>query len=191
METLEQKIKRVTSEKVEITPYNPQWPEMFEQEKAHLLACLPRKLIKRIEHFGSTAIPGMAAKPIIDILVKVTSLDKTKEQIVPVLEAQGYEYFWRPTVGDDTPTYYAWFIKRDSKGKRTHHIHMVEKDFDNTDELLFRDYLMEHPQAAAEYQGLKLKLANEFPNDRVAYTEGKTEFITKIMETVKKYYRKG
>lgn len=188
METFEEKIKRVTAEDIEITPYNREWPEMFEKEKAHLLNCLPGKLIKRIEHFGSTSIPDMAAKPIIDMLVEVTSLEKTKQEIVPVLEAQGYEYFWRPTLGDDTPPFYAWFIKRDLKGMRTHHIHMVEKDFEHWDRLLFRDYLIEHPQATRQYHDLKLKLANDFPNDRVAYTEGKTKFIVEIMQTVKKYY---
>ena len=190
METLKQKIKRVTAEDIEIKPYGSKWPDMFEQEKDHLLKCLPNELIKRIEHFGSTAIPGMAAKPIIDMLVEVTSLEQTKEKVVPVLEAQGYEYFWRPTFGDDTPPFYAWFIKRDSKGIRTHHIHMVEKDFEHWDRLLFRDYLIEHPQAARQYHDLKLKLANEFPNDRVAYTEGKTEFIVEIMQAAKKQYGK-
>ena len=189
METLKQKIKRVTAEDIEIKPYGSKWPDMFEQEKDHLLKCLPNELIKRIEHFGSTAIPGMAAKPIIDMLVEVTSLEQTKEKVVPVLEAQGYEYFWRPTF-DDTPPFYAWFIKRDSKGIRTHHIHMVEKDFEHWDRLLFRDYLIEHPQAARQYHDLKLKLANEFPNDRVAYTEGKTEFIVEIMQAAKKQYGK-
>ena len=185
METFEDKIKRVTAEKIEITPYNSKWPDLFEQEKAHLFACLPGKIIRRIEHFGSTATPGMAAKPIIDMLVEVTSLERTKKEIVPVLEPQGYEYFWRPTFGDDTPPFYAWFIKRDANGIRTHHIHMVEKDFEHWDRLLFRDYLITHPEVALQYSNLKVKLANDFPNDRVAYTKGKTKFIVGIMQTVK------
>jgi len=83
METLEEKIRRVTKEKVAIEPYNPMWPLMFKDEKEHLLSNLPNGLIKRIEHFGSTAVPGLSAKPIIDILVEVTSLEETKKEIAP------------------------------------------------------------------------------------------------------------
>jgi GrpB-like predicted nucleotidyltransferase (UPF0157 family) len=161
---------------------------MFENEKAHLLSCLPKGLINRIEHFGSTAIPNLAAKPIIDILVEVTCLEETKRRIAPVLEARGYDYFWRPTWGDDTPPYYAWFIKRDFEGNRTHHIHMVEHDFEHWDRLLFRDYLIEHSDLAKEYQDLKIDLSKKHLNDRIAYTKGKTDFIVRVTQTAKRYY---
>ena len=101
METLEQRIQRVTREEVAIVPYDPRWPELFRQEKDHLLSCLPSDLIRRVEHFGSTAVPGLAAKPIVDLLVEVIDLQATQVRIAPVLEAQGYDYFWRPTHGDD------------------------------------------------------------------------------------------
>src|SRR5262245_64690720 len=67
METLEQRIRRVTQEDIAITPYDPRWPELFRQEKEHLLNCLPTELIGRIEHFGSAAVPGLAAKPIVGV----------------------------------------------------------------------------------------------------------------------------
>jgi GrpB-like predicted nucleotidyltransferase (UPF0157 family) len=190
METLEERIKRAVQEDVAIIPYNPEWPRMFEREKQHLLKCLPTELIGRIEHFGSTAIPNLAAKPSIDILVEVACLEKTKIQIVPILESQGYDYFWRPSFGNDTPPFYAWFIKRDLQGKRTHHIHMVESHFEHWDRLFFRDYLIAHPDVAAEYQDLKLRLAQNYPNDRVAYTNGKTEFIVRVTQRAKKIYEK-
>jgi GrpB-like predicted nucleotidyltransferase (UPF0157 family) len=189
MESLEERIKRVVQEDVTIGQYNSAWPRMFEQEKEHLLSCLPNELIKRIEHFGSTAVPKLSAKPVIDMLVEVTSLEETKQNIVPILEGQGYDYFWRPTFGDDTPPFYAWFIKRDSKGSRTHHIHMAENDFEHWERLLFRDYLIEYPDVAQEYQDLKLRLSNDYPNDRVAYTNGKTEFIVRITKIAKEYYK--
>ena len=151
--------------------------------------CLPHELIQRIEHFGSTAVPNLSAKPIVDILVEVASLEETKRTIVTILEAQGYDYFWRPTWGDDIPPFYAWFIKRDSKGKRTHHIHMVENDFEHWDRLFFRDYLIEFPDVAHDYQAVKLRLAQEYPNDRVAYTQGKTEFIVRVTQIAKDYYK--
>jgi len=190
METLQQKIDRVLSEQIELVPYNPNWPEMFEEEKRHLENCLPKSIVKRIEHFGSTAVAGLCAKPIIDMLVEVTSLEETKKQIVPILEGQGYDYFWRPTCGDDTPPFYAWFIKRDQQGSRTHHIHIVEKDFtEHWDRLLFRDYLIAHPEFARQYSELKKTLAANFASDRVAYTRGKTEFIAKITQAAKELYR--
>jgi GrpB-like predicted nucleotidyltransferase (UPF0157 family) len=186
METLAERVERVTREPISIVPYNHDWPARFEEERSHLLSCLPRELIGRIEHFGSTAIPGMAAKPIVDILVEVTSLEETKARIVPILESRGYEYFWRPSHGDDIPPFYAWFIKRSPDGIRTHHIHMVEKDFEQWERLLFRDYLIEHPDVAKEYEALKVELARIHPNDRVAYTNAKTGFIIRITELAKR-----
>jgi len=171
-----------------VVPYDPDWPRRFEDEKAHLLSCLPSDLVGRIEHFGSTAVPGLTAKPIIDMLVEVTSLEETKVRIAPVLEGQGYDYFWRPTMGDDTPPFYAWFIKRDDEGRRTHHIHMVEKHFEHWDRLLFRDYLIDYPAVAAEYGAVKQRLAKEFADDRIAYTRGKTEFIIQVTGRARNRY---
>jgi GrpB-like predicted nucleotidyltransferase (UPF0157 family) len=190
METLQEKIERVTKEGIDVVPYDPIWPMLFEEEKAHLLHSLPKHLIKRIEHFGSTAVPGLAAKPVVDMLVEVTDLDETKRLIVPILEAQGYDYFWRPSWGDDIPPFYAWFIKRDINGNRTHHIHMVEGYFENWDRLLFRDYLIEHEEIAKEYGALKKKFSQSYKYDRVAYTKAKTDFILRTTETAKFYYKK-
>lgn len=182
-ESLRQRIARVTREDVEIHCYDPLWPESFEREKAHLLATCREGLLRRVEHFGSTAVPGLDAKPIVDVLVEVVGLGEVRRNVVPTLEGQGYDYFWRPTFGDDGPPFYAWFIKRDStSGVRTHHIHMVEAHHRvHWDRLLFRDYLIAHPEVAAAYGQLKRHLAAEHPNDRVAYTRGKSEFIEGVM----------
>jgi GrpB-like predicted nucleotidyltransferase (UPF0157 family) len=187
-ESLQEKIRRVLQDDVAIVPYDAQWPQRFQEEKDHLLSCLPLELILRIEHFGSTAVPGLPAKPVIDILVEVTDLEETKERIVPILEAQGYDYFWRPTWGDDVPPFYAWFIKRDSAGNRTHHIHMVESHFEHWDRLFFRDYLCEHPGVAQQYANLKLRLAEKHSSDRIAYTNEKTDFIVRVTKEAKQYY---
>ena len=189
MEALEEKIARVLKEEVAIVPYDPRWPAMFEQERLHLLSCLPADLVKRIEHFGSTAVPGLSAKPIVDILVEVTSLEETRQVIAPILEAQGYDYFWRPSHGADTPPFYAWFIKRDGNRNRTHHIHMVEAQFEHWDRLLFRDYLVEHPDVARAYGNLKTKLSDEHHADREAYTQAKGAFVGEVTEKAKRYYR--
>ena len=184
----EERIRRAVQEEYEIVPYDPGWPRRFRDEKDHLLSCLPADIVRRIEHFGSTAVPGLAAKPIIDILVEVTDLAATRERVVPILEAQGYEYFWRPTHGDDGPPFYAWFIKRDPGGARTHHIHMVEPHHaEHWERLLFRDYLIAHPDVGYQYVALKVTLAAEHPSDRVAYTRGKSAFITTVMADARRW----
>jgi GrpB-like predicted nucleotidyltransferase (UPF0157 family) len=188
METPEARRARVLRDTVGIVDYDPRWPDRFREEKEHLLACLPADLVRRIEHFGSTAVPGLAAKPVVDILVEVTSLAETRRRIAPLLAAQGYDYLWRPTHGDDEPPFYAWFIKRDPRtGERTHHIHMVERGFsEHWDRLLLRDHLIAHPEVAAEYAALKRRLAAEAPGDRVAYARGKREFLDRVTELAKR-----
>jgi len=185
---LKERVEELVKEEISIVPYQPIWPKMFIDEAVFLRKKLPQNLIERIEHFGSTAVPGLSAKPIIDILVEVTSLDETKIQIVPVLETEGYEYFHRPAFGDHGPPYYAWFIKRNAEGKRTHHIHMVEADSELWDRLYFRDYLKEFPEIARSYNDLKRNLLKQHPNDRVKYTEEKSEFISSITKKAKEYY---
>ncbi|HEX2964871.1 MAG TPA: GrpB family protein [Syntrophorhabdaceae bacterium] len=189
MEDLKDRVTRAVKEEIDVIAYDPAWPRLFEEERRHLLGCLPLDVVRRIEHFGSTAVPGLPAKPIIDILVEVTDLDETRQRIAPILENQGYEYFWRPSWGDDVPPWYAWFIKRGMEGQRTHHIHMVEADFEHWDRLFFRDYLLEFPKVAEDYATLKMALSQKYHNDRVAYTIAKTDFIVRVTETAKEYYR--
>ena len=187
-EILKQKIQQLVREEIEIVSYNPSWPRLFEKEKIFLQDNLPDDLVERIEHFGSTAVPGLSAKPIIDILVEVSSLEETKNQVVPLLESEGYEYLWRPTVGNQPP-YYAWFIKRNSKGVRSHHIHMVESDSILWKRLYFRDYLIDFPAEAKRYDTLKKTLAKRYSHDRIEYTKQKSDYIQKITDKAVTYYR--
>jgi GrpB-like predicted nucleotidyltransferase (UPF0157 family) len=193
MEEHSEKVRRLVSEEVSVVAYDPAWPAAFAAERDELLSLVPPGIITRIEHFGSTAVPGLAAKPIIDMLAEVTDLDTVRQRVAPILEAHGYEYVWRPTMGDDGPPWYAWFIKRDAQtGVRTHHIHMVEADFtEHWDRLLFRDHLIAHPELAAEYGQLKERLAEEHPGDRVAYTQAKTEFVTRVTEAARRERAEG
>lgn len=189
METDPQRIQYLAQEHIAVVPYSPRWPEIFLAEVASLRAILPARLVLRIEHIGSTAVPGLAAKPIIDVLVGVTDLAEARRVIVPLLAAQGYEYLWRPTHGDDGPPWYAWFIKRDpTTGARTHHVHMVETGpafAEHWERLLFRDYLIAHPDVAQQYGDLKQRLAATYPRDRAAYTRAKSDFIMRAMAAVR------
>jgi GrpB-like predicted nucleotidyltransferase (UPF0157 family) len=189
MKTLQERVQQAVHEDVGILPYDSRWAGLFRREAEHLRSCIPAALIRRIEHFGSTAVPGLAAKPIVDMLVQVTSLRAARTEIAPILKAQGYDYFWRPSIGDDIPPWYAFFIRRDRRGIRTHHIHMVtgRRTFQgHWERLLFRDYLIAHPETARAYERLKSDLAAVHPNDRVAYTEGKTIFIERITAQARK-----
>jgi GrpB-like predicted nucleotidyltransferase (UPF0157 family) len=186
---LKQKIEKLIKEEIKIVDYNPAWIRLFEKEKTFLEEISPSELIVRIEHFGSTAVSGLSAKPIIDILVEVKSLEETKKQIVPILESEGYEYIWRPTIGN-CPPYYAWFIKRNSEGIRSHHIHMVEADSELWNRLFFRDYLRDFPAEAKRYDTLKRSLAKRYAHDRVQYTKEKSEYIQAVTEKAMHHYQK-
>lgn len=185
MSELPDHVIRATRENVEIVPYDASWPKLFETECRHLRGLLPSGIIGRIEHFGSTAVPGLAGKPIIDMLVEVTSLADVRQIVAPILTREGYEYFWRPCCPGGVDIGYAWFIKRDADGRRTHHIHMLEKDSPDWERLLFRDYLIEHPEVAYEYAVLKQRIVADFPGDRIAYAKAKTGFITRFTEAAR------
>jgi len=179
-ETLEEKIKRVTAETVDIVEYNPDWVQWYEIEKIHLYECLPADLIVRIEHFGSTAVPGVMAKPIVDMLIEITDEDRGKVLIPQILEPQGYDFFWRPIGNDNVPPFFTWCIKRNHNGHRTHHLHFVKVGFKDN-ELRFRDILRKNPVIAKQYSQLKLNLSALHRNDRIAYTEAKGEFIRRAI----------
>jgi len=161
---------------VRLVPYTAEWQRIFEDEKALLQSAIGQYVLD-IQHVGSTAIPGMAAKPIIDIAIVVTSFEEAKALIQPV-EQLGYEY--RGEFGIPRRHY---FVKGDP---RTHHIHMNEidsRDWEN--QVLFRDYLIQHPPSAEEYAALKVKLAQRYPTDREAYLEGKAPFIERVLRAAR------
>jgi GrpB-like predicted nucleotidyltransferase (UPF0157 family) len=164
-------------EEVIIVPYDPAWPALYEAEAARLRAALPADLVLAMEHFGSTAIPGLAAKPVIDILVAVPSIAEARERTVAPLEALGYA-FWADNPKRDR----LFFVKGlPPAPRRTHHVHMTELEGEAWRRLRFRDHLRTHAEAREAYLALKLDLARRFPDDREAYTEGKQSFVDAIM----------
>ncbi|MBE9040597.1 GrpB family protein [Oscillatoriales cyanobacterium LEGE 11467] len=165
-------------DEVTIVKYNPNWPLFFQQEADRIREVLKGDLIARIAHFGSTAVPGLAAKPIIDLLVGVRSLSEAKQLAVSRLETLGYAY-WR-----NNPEPRRMFLVKGlpPNGPRTHHIHMVEPNSVLWERLLFRDYLCQHSDEAARYAQLKYHLALRFSGDREAYTAGKAEYVASVME---------
>jgi GrpB-like predicted nucleotidyltransferase (UPF0157 family)/protein-S-isoprenylcysteine O-methyltransferase Ste14 len=158
---------------VELRTYTPEWKTPFEEEKVLLEAAVGEYVLD-IQHVGSTAIPGVIAKPIIDIAIAVADFDDARA-CVPPIERLGYCY--RGEYGIPRRHYF-------EKGSpRTHHIHAFEIESDRwRDHLLFRDYLIRRPAMADEYAAPKQQLAQRYPRDRDAYVEGKAPFIQRALE---------
>lgn len=166
------------SKLIEVVDYDLAWPAKFAEEAEKLREVIDDNLAG-IEHAGSTAVPGLSAKPIIDILIGVFLLEAAKAAI-PKIEALGYSY-WR----EDTIPRRLYFVKGlPPNGPRSHHIHLVEKDteFWRT-HLLFRDILRADPAEARRYEELKIRLAAQFSGDREAYTDGKADYIQAVLDT--------
>ncbi len=165
-------------DEVNIVEYDSRWPTLFAEEAARVWQVLGKELVVEIEHIGSTAVPGLAAKPIIDLMVGVHSLEKA-QLAIPALEALGYVYWL-----EDPRPGRMFFVKgMPPYGRgRTHHIHIVEAYGEFWQRKLFRDYLRAHPDEAKRYEALKRDLAARFPKDREGYTDGKAEYIQAVME---------
>lgn len=165
-------------DEVELLPHDPSWPAMYEAEAERLHAAIPDGLVLRIEHFGSTAVPGLLAKPVIDILVVVSSVEEARAEAVAPLEGLGYA-FWAENPERDR----LFFVKGlpPRAPRRTHHVHMMEPSAAMWDRLRFRDILREDPAAAARYAALKRELAVRHRQDREAYTEAKAAHVAEVL----------
>lgn len=169
----------MSNDHILLMDYNPEWPKMAKDEIAHLRHILPADLIIDIQHVGSTAIPGMIAKPIIDLQIAVMSLVQAKETMIKPMEADHYAYWY-----DNPDLERMFFVKGlPPQGKgRTHHVHIVEKHCHHWEEKIkFRDYLITHPSVAAEYATIKRDLAKMHFEDREMYTEAKSTFIKGVL----------
>jgi GrpB-like predicted nucleotidyltransferase (UPF0157 family) len=156
-------------------PHNPRWAQYFEWEKDRLTKALGTPVLA-IEHIGSTAVPGLSAKPIIDILVGVERLSDVEGLKVP-LEELGYEYRANGSNAEQE------FFARGQERRRTDYLHITEFNSPMWKrDLAFRDYLRAHPEVAKQYEELKTSLAKKHESERALYTEGKAEFIKSILK---------
>lgn len=157
---------------VTLSPYDPSWPGEFERERARLAGALG-DLSRDIVHVGSTAVPGMVAKPLIDVMVGLGSLGDAAAAIQRI-EALGYSYKGEFGIPDRH-----FFVLGEPT---THHVHVV---FHNGPfwrlNVLFRDYLRAHPDEARQYEALKRSLAAKFASSREEYTKGKDAFIKEVL----------
>jgi GrpB-like predicted nucleotidyltransferase (UPF0157 family) len=171
-------IVTVREDPVRIFPYDPSWPIEFERERARLAPWLaPWATV--IEHIGSTAVPGLAAKPVIDIMAGVRTLEESRPAIDALAALEYLHFPYKPDVMH-------WFCKP-SPQHRTHHLHLVPIGSALWKErLAFRDALRHDPALAREYAALKVRLAGELEHDREAYTEAKGPFVRAVLERVQR-----
>ena len=168
-----------TEAPVAIVPYDPSWPTRFESEAAAIRAALGDGFPYTVVHVGSTAVPGLAAKPIVDILLEVP--DRTRwPSLVARLATLGFVYW-----AENPDTSKMFFVKGMPPfgPRRTHHVHVHTPEATAT-LIRFRDHLRAHPEDAARYAALKRELAERHPTDRDAYTKAKTEFVLATLPKV-------
>lgn len=157
-------------EPVHLVPPDPRWVSLFEEEATLIRGLIGPWIIGGVHHVGSTAVPGLDAKPILDIAVGVETLTASRPCIGLL---SGLQYLYAPYRPDEMH----WFCKP-GPGRRTHHLHLIPTESPLlADEIAFRDYLRAHPARAAEYAALKRRLCIEYARDREAYTEGKSAFV--------------
>jgi GrpB-like predicted nucleotidyltransferase (UPF0157 family) len=162
------------TERVILVPYNPDWPRRFEEER-HTLADVFAGTEASIEHIGSTAVPGLGSKPVIDVMVGVSALTQVEARI-PALEATGYEYVQKHEQQLPERRYFG----KPRHKPREFHLHCVVKGSDFwIQHLAFRDYLRAHPDVAAAYYELKRDLAARLTKEE--YTEAKSPFIQSVL----------
>lgn len=168
--------------KVEVLPHNPQWRKEFEAESQQIADVLGDCTIA-IHHIGSTAIPNIYAKPILDLLVEVNHITEV-DQRSSGMETLGYE-----AMGEFGLPGRRYFRKNNQMGVRTHHVHIFEVGSKEVKRhLAFRDYMMTHPEDAEKYSQLKQKLAKQYPTDINAYMDGKDGFIKEMEKRALKWY---
>lgn len=159
---------------VRLAPYSPEWAKIFEREEKLLQSSIGKYIIE-IQHIGSTSIPGMMAKPIIDIGI---AIERFEEGVVCIKPMGNLGYIYNGEKGIPRRHYF-------DKGDPTaYHLHMLEQDSDEWKKhIAFRDFLRNNEEAVKEYARLKQQLAAKFRHDRLSYTEGKSEFVERILKT--------
>ena len=167
-----------------VVPYDPNWPVLFHEECRRITSVVGH-IAAGVHHLGSTSIPGMPAKPILDIAVLLRNFEDGERCIAPLKnigylhvglldEIPGDRFFGKVHTSQE--------ISSDSEEIVTHHIHMYTLDSPlMRNHFAFRDFLIAHPEVAAEYARLRLALADKHPDDRTSYTAGKRSFIEKVI----------
>lgn len=161
---------------IEISSHNAEWAAIFNKEKARLEEALAGVNPVRVEHFGSTAVPGLPAKDTIDILIEIPPEDLFSLEIIRRMGEIGYHYFLQKGSEPDYMVFAKGYNLRGDK-EQTYHVHMSAAEHSIWDRIYFRDYLRENAEVAQAYARLKYDLAQQYGNRRVEYRMAKTDFV--------------
>jgi len=162
---------------IHIVPYDPNWPAAFEEQRSRVETVLCPWLVGPVEHIGSTSVPGLAAKPIIDMLARIP--DYQTGDVVEAMSGIGWAH--APEPGDEAAR--KWSFCFPDPGWRTHHLHIFEAESKHWQSLpAFRDHLRTHPDDAAEYGRIKTALAADDAHDRPRYRAAKAPFIEGLLQ---------
>lgn len=164
-------------DRIVIRSYDPGWPELFTEQASRLTSVLGSQLVVPLEHIGSTSIPQLASKPIIDMLALIENYEAFEEGMTA---AESIGWLRAPEPGDTGQR--KWSLCYPTIEHRTHHLHVVERQSADWPQwLAFRDYLRAHPEAALEYANLKAALAEADDQDRARYRAAKAPYIRSIL----------
>jgi len=166
---------------IEISPYDPIWPRLYEEERQIIEKNINPSLYSRIEHFGSTSVPGLSSKNTIDILMAVEFEDNSSHEIIEQMKKIGYEFNWQ-NEGGNTHMVFIKGYDPDKPKQQTYHIHAAPENHSLWNRIHFRNYLIKYPEVARRYEELKKSLASKFKHERVAYRIAKTEFVKEITD---------
>ena len=189
--TDEEREERARLYPIILREHDPAWFEWFAEEKIELERLIGVENIARISHYGSTSVPGLIAKPTVDILIEINE-DTDIEKLITAMPEEDYICLDQGSLTMLTPPPHLMFLKGYTPtgfAERVYHIHV--RYFGDCDELYFRDYLIAHPEIAAEYAELKQKLFKNFEYDRDGYTEAKGVFVKEVTEKACKKYKKS
>ena len=175
---------------VELVEHDPAWKPLFKAEKDKILQQLGSDTALQIEHFGSTSIPGIKAKPYIDMLIAIPKELLFDENVISHLSEIGYTYFLVPErEGIDAYMSFGKGYQLEGEQEQIYHIHMCPKENVMWQQLQFRDYLIANPERAKAYEALKVELAARYRNDRGAYVLSKYDFIKETLALVENQAR--
>lgn len=166
---------------IEISPYDSIWPKLYEEERQIIAKNISPSLFSRIEHFGSTSVPGLSSKNTIDILMAVEFKANSSHEIIEQMQKIGYEFNWQ-NEGANTHMVFIKGYDPDRPKQQTYHIHAAPENHILWNRIHFRNYLIKYPEVAQRYEELKKSLANQYKYERVAYRIAKTEFVKEITD---------
>lgn len=161
-------------DRVAIVDYDEAWPAQYRGLQQELESSVGTDVLLRCEHWGSTAVPGLAAKPVVDLLVEIPDVTLAKRRLLETLTGPEWEYWW-------SNDHLLWIRRDGFMGRRTHHVHLVPTGHPYWRQLAFRDHLRAHPAVARRYAALKRELSAQYATDRERYTLAKGQWIERVM----------